>query len=279
MKSQTGDFGDLFDLSGKVVIYAGSAGQMGPSNVEVFARAGAVVIALDVLSAKLNEAQIKEHFTKKGLANRIQQVHYIKIDICDENQNEKLVSDIVKEFGHIDVLANAAVLNPGVRPQEVAKFSKPFELYPLEMFRRGIEVSLTGPVALTKAVVGQMLKQKGDRNVIFFASTYGHGVPKPELYKPGPNKAPWYGAAKAALIYMSNHLAREYGKRGIRFNVIVPGGVHTNEAKSFNKRYSKFTPLGRMAQRNEYQRVLLTMATTPYMTGSVIAVDGGWTIR
>jgi len=266
---------DLFNLENKIILVTGAGGFLGPWIVEVLARYGATVVALDILASEKTAGRIKEHLLMRNALELNERIICQKLDITSEKQVKLIVGKIISKFQKIDGLVNAAVYSK--RTVSETGFSS----YPLDEWKMGLDVSLTGTFILTKTIGKQMLKQKGDRSIVFFSSIYGYGTPHPEIYPAGTNKNPWYGTAKAGLLYLTTHLAREWGPKGIRVNAIVPGGVANNipQANAFVKKYIKLTPLRGMANPSDLQGPLLLLMTAKYITGETLVVDGGFSIR
>ena len=85
--------------------------------------------------------------------------------------------------------------------------------------------------------------------------------------------------SKAAVVGLTRWLATHWAKEGIRVNCLVPGGVSSGQNSTFSQRYAERVPLGRMAEADEIVPALLYLASnaSSYVTGQVLAVDGGWT--
>ena len=115
----------------------------------------------------------------------------------------------------------------------------------------------------------------------FGCSIEGKVSPNKSIYGDSGINAPvGYTATKAGIIGFTKYIAAHYGNKGLRANVLVPGGVENkNQSKSFKKNYSKLTPLKRMAKYNEYRNAVLFLVSddSSYMTGSELIIDGGWT--
>ena len=91
---------------------------------------------------------------------------------------------------------------------------------------------------------------------------------------------PDYAFLKGGIISFSKYLSSYYAKKGVRVNCISPGGFYNNQPEPFLSKYIAKTPMGRMAEHDDMKGVALFLASdaSKYITGSVIAVDGGWTV-
>ena len=88
-----------------------------------------------------------------------------------------------------------------------------------------------------------------------------------------------YSITKSALINLTRYLSTYWGKENIRVNSISLGGIYDNQNKSFIKKYSNNVPLGRLANKNEFNGAIYYLLSdeSSYITGSNIVIDGGWT--
>jgi 3-oxoacyl-[acyl-carrier protein] reductase len=134
-----------------------------------------------------------------------------------------------------------------------------------------IETNLTGAFRSAQKAISPMIKKRSGR-VIFIGSVVG---------MMGSAGQANYAATKSGLIGMSRALAREYGSRGITFNVIAPGFVETDMtadlAEPLREKYMTQIPLGRFCTPEEIAAVVKFVASpgASYITGAVIPVDGG----
>ena len=266
-------FPELFSLKNKVAVVTGALGLIGKNHCQALAEAGANVVVCD-----LNEKDCNE------FANTLPQKSIgIETDITKKESVIKLKNKILDEFGSIDILVNNAAINDMFEnPQAEAELSK-FENYPLEMWQKSLDVNVTG-MFLCSQIIGSEMAAKGSGSIINIASTYGVVAPDQSLYiKPDGTqsfyKSAAYPVTKGAVISFTRFLAAYWGNKGVRVNALSPGGVENKQDNYFIKNYSAKTPLGRMAQPNDYKGALIFLASdaSSYMTGANLIVDGGWT--
>lgn len=263
----------IFSLDGKVALVTGALGLIGKEHCRALSIAGAKVAVSD-----LDEDRCV------GFANTLQgEAIGIGMDITDPDSLDEAKKKIYHKFGTVDILVNNAAINDMVEnPSQLAEESK-FENYPLDLFRKVMEVNVTG-MFLCSQIFGKDMAEKGKGSIINIASTYGIVAPDQSLYqKPDGTqpffKSPAYPTAKGAVISFTRFLAAYWGKTGIRVNSLSPGGVENEQEEYFIENYSKKTPLGRMAKPTDYRGALIFLASdaSEYMTGANLVVDGGWT--
>jgi NAD(P)-dependent dehydrogenase (short-subunit alcohol dehydrogenase family) len=255
----------LFDLKDQVAIITGAAGMLGYQYAEVLSDAGAHVVIIDVID--------RVHEVAKTITarNNIKSIG-IKTNITSEEDVQKMVDTVMKEFGRIDILVN----NAAVKPKNL--FNK-FEDYSLSDWQDVVDVDLNAVFVCSKIIGKQMLK-KNKGVIINIGSTYGVVGTDQGIYgDSGINAPAVYSAAKGGVINLTRYLATYWAGKGIRVNCLSPGGVENNQDPEFIKKYSAKTPLGRMARRDEYKGAVLFLASdaSSYMNGSNMIVDGGWT--
>lgn len=234
-------------LEGKVAIVTGAAGGIGEQICKVFTKNGAKVIGIDVASIKYG----------------MQDVEYIKTDICDYKSCEKNVDDIKKKYGHIDILVNCAGITRDAMTKRMSE----------EQFDDVIQVNLKGVWNITK-FVGPIMQENQYGSIVNISSVVG-------IY--GNIGQSNYAATKAGIIGMTKSWAKEFSVNGgnVRVNAVAPGYTLTNMVQSVpEKLLNKFaaqTMLGRLAQPVEIANVVLFLASdmSSYVTGTVIQADGG----
>ena len=154
-----------------------------------------------------------------------------------KNSVVNLKEKILNEFDRIDVLVNNAAINDMFEnPQAAAEQSK-FENYPLEMWKKSLDVNVTG-MFLCSQVIGSEMAKKGSGSIINIASTYGIVAPDQSLYKKPDGTQSFYKSAaypvtKGAVISFTRFLAAYWGNKGVRVNTLSPGGVENKQDKYF----------------------------------------------
>lgn len=265
---------ELFTLKGKTAIVTGALGLIGKKHCEALSAAGATVVVADINAEKAVEfAASLQDGRSFGLG----------IDVTNKERLEQVREIILSKTGSIDILVNNAAINDMVEnPDAAAELSK-FENYPLDLFRKVLDVNVTGMFLCSQVFGAEMAKQKSG-SIINIASTYGMVGTDQSIYiKPDGTqpffKSPAYPTTKGAVLNFTRFLAAYWGTLGVRVNTLSPGGVENGQDAYFIQNYSKKTPLGRMAQPNDYQGALVFLASdaSQYMTGANVVVDGGWT--
>lgn len=247
---------DIFDLSGKVIVITGGLGLLGRQFTSALLERGAIVNVIDLQEPKKS--------TKKN-------VNFFAGDITSKNSIKTICSEIILKYKKIDVLINNAAINPDISSQ-----TKTFENMDIESWNKEMNVNLTGTM-LCSQIFGA--KMKSGASIINISSIYGVVGPDQSIYKDGFTKPASYSVSKGGMIALTRYLAAYWGKKSIRVNCLVLGGVENGQSREFIKKYSEKTPMSRMARPNEFDGVIIYLASTAssYSTGSVYTVDGGFT--
>ena len=267
---------DIFDLSGKVVILTGGLGLLGMNYAGVLISKNARVVILDLAKKKEAERILKSKFSNQEL----NKCFYYQADISDQRILMRIKKEILNKFGKIDVLINNAALIANVEKGILSQSKNKIENLDLDAWNREMKVNLTGTLLCCK-VFGAVMKRGA--SIINVSSIYGVVGPYPGIYPKGFVKPVAYSASKGSIVALTKYLAAYWGKKGIRVNCLVPGGISNNgrENKNFVKKYSALSPLGRLGKPDEINGVILLLASnaSSYMTGSLVTVDGGWTAQ
>lgn len=264
---------DLFSLKGKVAIVTGACGLIGRKHCEALASAGAQVVVADINQQSCDV--IAASLDGEHLA--------LAFDITSEEQVKNACKIIMDRWGHIDVLVNNAAINDMFENPAMAAEQSKFENYPVEMFRKSLDVNVAG-MFICSQVFGSVMARQKRGSIINVASTYGMVGPDQSIYVNPDGKQTFYKSAaypatKGAVINFTRFLAAYWGKDGVRVNTLSPGGVENSQDEWFVANYSRKTALGRMAVPTDYQGAVVFLASeaSSYMTGANLVVDGGWT--
>lgn len=264
---------NLFSLKGKTALVTGACGLLGREHCYALAEAGASVVALDI-----------DETACRALAAQMGQQHLgLRADVTDRSSLEHVRDVVLERYGSIDILVNNAAINDMFESPALAAQQSMFEHYPLDMWRKSLEVNVTG-VFLCSQVFGTVMAQQGRGSIINIASTYGMVGPDQSIYQNERGeqtfyKSPAYPTTKGAIINFTRYLAAYWGRKGVRVNTLSPGGVENNQEPFFIQNYSRKTTLGRMAKPSDYRGAIVFLASdaSAYMTGANLVVDGGWT--
>jgi len=249
-----------FSLVGRVALVTGGSRGLGLEIARGLGAAGARV----VIAARRTEWLVE---AAAGLAAAGIDARTHVCDITVPDEAEGLVRAALAEWGRLDILVN----NAGVT------WGAPFAVMPVDRWRRVLETNVTAAFLVTRATVPAM-QSRGYGKIINIASVMGLvGFPTDIVDASG------YSASKGALIALTRDLAVKYGPFGIRVNAIAPSFFRTRMTEGVLARAGQqivdATPLGRLGEPADIQgvAVFLAAAASDYVTGQIIAVDGGLT--
>jgi len=181
----------------------------------------------------------------------------------------------VERLGACDVLVNNAAFTG---TSGVPGYAVPFEDQTDDAFELALRLNLTVPFSLTRRLL-PLLRRTGHGSVVNVSSIYGLVGPNMGLYAGTVMGNPAaYGASKGGIAQLTRYLATVLAP-DVRCNAFAPGGIARGQAEEFVERYEGLTPLRRMATEDDFRGVVRWLASdeSAYVTGQVIAVDGGWT--
>ena len=265
----------LFDLTGRVAIVTGGGGLLGYYHGAILASAGAHVALLDLATS--NPQDRAKQLTEESGTEAIGLV----CDITSEDSIEDARGAILDKFGKIDILVNNAANNPKV--EDGSRAWSRLENFPLAVWDADIRVGLTGAFLCSRIFGTEMVRQKSGV-IINIASDLAVIAPDQRLYRveglpedQQPVKPVTYSVVKTALVGLTRYLATYWCEANIRVNAISPGGVFNGQPEIFLSRIKQLIPLGRMANRDEYQGAILFLCSdaSSYMTGTNLVIDGG----
>jgi NAD(P)-dependent dehydrogenase (short-subunit alcohol dehydrogenase family) len=258
------------DLSDKTIFITGACGLLGRQYVNALVALGALVVASDIDEDALNALRQSSDFSEK-----------IDTIVCDVNSEKSVVSAMIqvrKRHGHLDGLVNNAAATGEYLMRSGAPFGS-FEDYSLKMWESVIKTNLTGPFLVCREA-SDLLSKAGGGSIVNVSSTYGLVGPDHRIYDEMPfNSMVAYAASKAGVHGLTRWLATYFGRKNIRVNTLVPGGVQNNHESKFIDRYEERTPLGRMAEPGDLSGMVTFLLSdlSSYSTGQIFVVDGGWT--
>jgi 3-oxoacyl-[acyl-carrier protein] reductase len=257
---------EAFDLSGRVALVTGAGSGIGRTTAEVLAAAGAVVVCADINLSAAEE-------TGLGIQGAGGAAEPAQIDVSDRDAFPALVAGIVASHGHLDVLCNIA----GIMIDSAI-----IDLDPDE-FDRILAVNLKGVLYGCQAA-GKVMVEQGSGSIINMASA--------AVLAPSPGIGP-YAICKAGVAQLTQSMAIEVGRRGVRVNTIAPGFVPTNMTARYYTSpdgtideetkeamlapMAKMTPLRRVGLTSDIGYCVLYLASdaSSFVTGQLLSPNGG----
>jgi len=247
-------------LKGKTALVTGASRGIGRAIALALAGEGADV-AVNCSSSVPEAEKVVREIVKLGRHSFV-----VKADVADKMAVEKMVNEVVKQLGKIDILVNNAGMAT-VSPSEKLEES---------LWRRGIDVMLTGVFFCSQAAGKEMIKQKSGK-VINIASINGIVA--------FPERA-CYCSAKAGVMALTKVLASEWAKHNINVNGVAPGYVETelvnnliSQVKLNIKELKRRTPSRKLTDADDVANAVVFLASeeSKSINGQTIVIDGGWT--
>ncbi len=250
----------LFDLSGKTALITGGSRGLGLQMAEALGEMGARVAITARKAAELEEASA--HLSGLGIesltvVNDLQQTDTVK----------PMVEDVLKAFGQIDILIN----NAG------AAWGSPAEDHPLDAWHKVINLNLTAPFLVSQTVGKLSMIPRKYGKIINIASIAGLVGTEPGFM---PTIA--YNSSKGGVVNFTRSLGAEWATYNITVNAIAPGVFPSKMSKGMIDRAEQYimdqTPMKRLGGEEDLKGVTVLLASdaSAYMTGQIIAVDGGY---
>ncbi len=241
-------------FAGQVVLVTGSSSGIGAEAARRFGASGATVVVNSMTSVDAGRA----------LAAELPDATYVQADVADEADATRLIAEVVATHGRLDVLVNNAGTT-AVIPHDDLEAASP------DVWRRIYDTNVIGTWQVTVAAVPH-LRASGNGQVVNVSSLAGE--------RPVGSSIP-YACSKAAMSHMTRLLANTLGP-DIRVNAVAPGLVDTpwtadwDVVREFVRAQA---PLQRSATPDDVAEVIIGLARSTYVTGQVVLVDGGLSLR
>lgn len=243
-------------MAGRVAVVTGSSSGIGAAIARRFAAEGAAVLVNSARSTQAGER----------LASELPDAAYVRADLADPDGADALVSAALERWGRIDVLVNNAGISPKVPHPDLAGLSD-------DVWEEVFRVNLLGPWHLIRAAEPH-LRRHGDGAVVNVTSVAG--------LRPTENgTAIPYHLSKSGLNHLTVLMANVLGPQ-VRVNAVAPGGIETPmwpPGDELRASVAARTLLGRPGRPSEIAEACLFLARPGYITGQVLAVDGGMTVK
>ncbi len=251
----------LFDLTGKVALVTGGNGGIGLGMARGFASAGAN-IAVAARNKTKADAAIDE---LKALGAK---AAFVELDVLNEASCRDAIGKTMELFGRVDILVNNSGTNIRKQPETLT----------IKEWRTVIETNLTGAFICCQAVYPHMKKAGGGKiiNIGSMMSIFGTSFATP------------YASSKGGIVQMTKALATAWAKDNVQVNAVLPGWIDTaltraarQEVEGLHDRVLARTPAQRWGTPDDFSgvAVFLGSAASDFLTGTAIAVDGGFSIQ
>ena len=250
----------MFSLKNKKILVTGAAGLLGGEFVKSLIYAGAKCYAVDINKKKL-----------KILKNKIKssRLEIFNCDITNKIEVINLYKKLDKKKTFINIIINNAANN----------YSPSLNM--TENWQNDLDVILLGAKNIIEVFIKKMIIKRNG-NIINIGSDLSIIAPDQRIYKDIKNfiKPLSYSVAKHGIVGLTKYYASLLGNKNIRCNCLSPAGVYNNQNIKFKKKLENLIPLGRMAKKDEYNKVINFLCSdgSSYMTGHNLVMDGGRSI-
>lgn len=255
----------LFHLTEKVVILTGASSGLGRRFARVLHDAGADLVIAARRAERL--AELAADLSHGGVSGGGGEVAMVAIDVTEPDAPVRLLDAAVSTFGSVDVVVNNAGISRVLPAIDDTR----------DGFVDELTINLIAPYEISRAAARWMIDHDRAGTIVNVGSVMGFGGG-------GRLRAAGYAASKGGLHNLTRELASQWARRGIRVNALAPGWFASEMtddmfATDAGRNYIEDnTPLGRPGAQHELDGALLFLASdaSSYVTGHVLAVDGGW---
>ncbi len=250
----------VFDLEGRIAFVTGGNGGIGLGMAQGLASAGATVVIAGRNRAKADSAL---SILRSGGGT----AEFVELDVLKEKSCKETVAGVAERFGRLDILINNAGTSVRKQPQDLTA----------QDWHLVMDTNLTSAFFCSQAAYPHMAKTRGGKIInigsmmSIFASSYA---------------AP-YAASKGGIVQMSRSMAVAWAKDNIQVNAILPGWIDTDLTKKardqvpgLHERVLARTPAQRWGDPKDFAGIAVFLASpaSDFLTGTAIAVDGGYSI-
>ncbi|HSV32364.1 MAG TPA: glucose 1-dehydrogenase [Atribacteraceae bacterium] len=253
---------EMFSLTEHVAIVTGGAQGLGEEMAVGLAEAGAHVVVADKNPEKAR--LVSERLSTLGVES-----FAVTVDVTRKSDLEAMTQSVMDRFGQIDVLVTSAGVGQWCAAEEISE----------EDWKWVLDINLNG-VFLSCQVVGREMIKRKQGSIVNIASMSGIAVNYPQCQS-------HYNASKSAVIMLTRSLALEWAKHNVRVNALAPGYMQTQLIEDLLKKlpdyaeaWKSYTPMRRLGRPEEIKApcVFLASPASSYLTGSILVMDGGYTV-
>ena len=240
----------------KIIIITGASRGIGREIAKTLAREGYTIIA------NYNKSEREAQKLKKELQEENKEIDIYKANIANEEETQEMIKYVIKKYKKIDVLINNAGIDKIQLVTEVTK----------KDWDEIINTNLYGTFYISQQAAKNMIQNKQGK-IINISSIWGQIGASMEVV---------YSISKAGVDGLTKALAKELGPSGIQVNSIAPGFIKTEMNSNFNKQeineIKDEIPLQKLGECTDIAKCVKWLIEDNYVTGQVIAINGGWSI-
>jgi len=243
-------------LEKKIIIITGASRGIGREIAKTLAREGYTIIA------NYNKSEKEAQKLKKELQEENKEIDIYKANIANEEETQEMIKYVIKKYKKIDVLINNAGIDKIQLVTEVTK----------KDWDEIINTNLYGTFYISQQAAKNMIQNKQGK-IINISSIWGQIGASMEVV---------YSISKAGVDGLTKALAKELGPSGIQVNSIAPGFIKTEMNSNFNEQeineIKDEIPLQKLGECTDIAKCVKWLIEDNYVTGQVIAINGGWSI-